>query len=329
MAWRDTGGVRRIGSAPESRAGQRATTGAGAAAAVVAAVLALAPVLGVAPAGGSASRPRARFAVPASARQLVLVSAPGEHPPGDVARVQTFARPGPSSPWHAVSRAFRGEIGAAGLHDVRHEGDRSTPTGVYRIGPTLFGNAPDPGGLHAPFRRLACGDWWDEDPVSVRYNELVHVRCGRTPPFAADSEALWTETVAYRYLAVLEFNVHPRIRGRGAPGSGIFLHAWVGAPTEGCVALRVPALLDVLRWLRPAAHPVVAIGTDAELDAVATSGGRGGRGRGRGREAMLQAGRPGDRPLDRRGDAVGVADHRHLVAGPGDGGVEQLPRQDP
>jgi L,D-peptidoglycan transpeptidase YkuD (ErfK/YbiS/YcfS/YnhG family) len=76
---------------------------------------------------------------------------------------------------------------------------------------------------------------------------------------------LWTETVAYAYLAVIRFNVDPVIGGENAPGSGIFFHSWVGGATAGCVALPESRLLAILRWLRPATHPVVEIGTDAEV----------------------------------------------------------------
>lgn len=38
-----------------------------------------------------------------------------------------------------------------------------------------------------------------------------------------------------------------------------------GGRPAGCVALPQARLLEVLRWLRPADHPVIAIGTDAEV----------------------------------------------------------------
>jgi L,D-peptidoglycan transpeptidase YkuD (ErfK/YbiS/YcfS/YnhG family) len=113
--------------------------------------------------------------------------------------------------------------------------------------------------MRQPYRRLGCGDWWDEDPASSRYNRFVVEPCGVTPRFAAGSEALWTETVAYPYLAVIEFNQHPIRRGPGAPGSGIFLHSWEGVSTAGCVAIHRSQLLTLLRWLAPARRPVIAI----------------------------------------------------------------------
>jgi L,D-peptidoglycan transpeptidase YkuD (ErfK/YbiS/YcfS/YnhG family) len=64
---------------------------------------------------------------------------------------------------------------------------------------------------------------------------------------------------------VLETNNDPTIGGPNAPGAGIFLHHWMNAPTEGCVALPIADLLRVLRWLGPTKHPVIEIGTDAEI----------------------------------------------------------------
>jgi hypothetical protein len=40
------------------------------------------------------------------------------------------------------------------------------------------------------------------------------------------------------------------------------------APTEGCIALPVTDLLKVLRWLEPSKHPVIEIGTNAEVGQV-------------------------------------------------------------
>ena len=141
---------------------------------------------------------------------------------------------------------------------------------MFGIASTMYGNQPNPGGLHYDYHRLACGDWWDEDPYSPQYNRFVHVPCGVTPGFASWSEPLWTETVAYPYFAVAQFNMNPTRGGANALGSGIFLHSWVGGATEGCVALSESQLLEVLRWLRPAKHPVIEIGTNAQVRAPAS-----------------------------------------------------------
>jgi L,D-peptidoglycan transpeptidase YkuD (ErfK/YbiS/YcfS/YnhG family) len=213
----------------------------------------------------------ARFAIPASARQLIVVSSPTYDPVDYLATFRSFRRAGADSAWDPVFPVWQTEIGSGEFVDVRHEGDHATPTGVYGFGPTMYGTRPNPGGLHEPYHRLVCGDWWDEDPYSSEYNRFVHVACGTTPPFAAWSEPLWTETQGdrgYPYLAVIDYNDDPTISGPDAPGSGIFLHAWMDAPTEGCLALPIPELLRVLRWLEPSDHPVIEIGTDGEVGRV-------------------------------------------------------------
>lgn len=214
----------------------------------------------------------ARLQIPASADQLIVVSSATEDPsaPGYLATLRAYERADAGSPWRSVFGPWQAETGSGHLLSAaaRREGDHATPIGVFGIGAMMYGNEPKPGGLHYAYRRLVCGDWWDEDPYSSQYNHFVRVPCRVTPVFAAWSEALWTETVAYPYFAVIRFNVHPIRAGADAPGAGIFLHSWVGGATEGCVALRERRLLDVLRWLKPSAHPVIEIGTNDEVDPV-------------------------------------------------------------
>jgi L,D-peptidoglycan transpeptidase YkuD (ErfK/YbiS/YcfS/YnhG family) len=216
------------------------------------------------PAPAGASFPPS-FRIPASARELIVVSSPTYDPPGYLASFRSYARTGPAAPWKPVFATWQAETGRGHLLAVRREGDGATPVGVFAFGPTIYGNSPDPGGVHEAYHRLVCGDWWDEDRYSSRYNRFVHVPCGSTPPFAASSEALWTDTFVYAYFAVIEFNIDPTIGGADAPGSGIFLHAWENGPTHGCVALPLQDLVDVLRWLEPADHPVIEIGTSAQV----------------------------------------------------------------
>ena len=209
----------------------------------------------------------AHLTIPVGATQLIVVSSPTANPPGYLARFRTYERDGPGTSWRAVFGAWQAETGSGHLLPAaaRREGDHATPIGVFGIGVRMYGVQPDPGGLHYAYHRLVCGDWWDEDPYSQRYSRFVHVPCGMTPGFAAWSEPLWTETVAYPYFAVIDFNTKPIVAGPNALGSGIFLHSWVGGATLGCVALPESQLLRVLRWLRPADHPVIEIGTGAQL----------------------------------------------------------------
>jgi L,D-peptidoglycan transpeptidase YkuD (ErfK/YbiS/YcfS/YnhG family) len=181
---------------------------------------------------------------PAGATQLVRVQAA---PHATVGTLALWRREG--SCFRRVAGPWRANLGAAGLSTHKREGDGSTPTGTYRFGRTMYGIEPDPGVAFA-YHRLGCGDWWDEDPRSASYNRFVHVGCGGTPAFGGGSEALWRISPQYRYFAVIDYNAHPVVRGRG---SAIFLHVSDGDRTAGCVSLPEPQLLRVLRWLRPGA----------------------------------------------------------------------------
>ena len=186
-----------------------------------------------------------------AARQLITVQAATART--TYAGLRTWRRS--RGCWQPVAGPFVARVGYNGLSGNRREGDGTTPTGTFRIGSTMYGNAPNPS-VRFRYRRIVCGDWWDEDPASPTYNTFQHVRCGERPPFRVKSLGMWQQPRAYPYLAIVEFNMRPVVPGRG---SGIFLHAQTGGPTQGCVSLPRGALARVLRWLRPAAAPRISI----------------------------------------------------------------------
>jgi len=188
-----------------------------------------------------------------SAKQLVTVVA--ELRTSTRAVVQAWERSGEC--WAALAGPWEAWLGRRGVSENRHEGDRTTPAGAYGFGRVMFGVGPNPG-VRYRYHRIVCGDWWVEDPSSPYYNRFRHVRCGATPPFRITSEDMSRSPTAYRHFAVIRFNIDPIVPGRG---SGIFLHASTGRPTQGCVSLPLPRLLTVLRWLRPASSPLIVIGT--------------------------------------------------------------------
>ena len=194
---------------------------------------------------------------PATARQLVTVEAKVLRT--TYAELRTWQKV--RGCWVAAAGPYTARLGKNGLSANRREGDGTTPTGTYRIGRTMYGNEPNPG-VEFTYRRLRCGDWWDEDPRSRTYNSFQRIRCGVKPPFGGASEGMWQQPKPYPYLAVIEYNMRPAVPGKG---SGIFLHAQTGAPTIGCISLRKAELRAVLRWLQPGAAPVIAIGTRKQL----------------------------------------------------------------
>jgi L,D-peptidoglycan transpeptidase YkuD (ErfK/YbiS/YcfS/YnhG family) len=189
---------------------------------------------------------------PANAQQLVTVQA---QPGATIASLSLWQRRGAC--FRRVAGPWNANLGHSGLSSHKREGDGSTPTGTYRLGATMYGIARNPGVKFA-YHRLICGDWWDEDPGSPVYNTFQHVACGAQPAFGGQSEALWRISPQYRYFAVIEYNAHPVVPGRG---SAIFLHVSTAHGTAGCVSLPENRLLRLLRWLRPGATPMITIYT--------------------------------------------------------------------
>ena len=136
-------------------------------------------------------------------------------------------------------------LGRSGIRDSKTEGDGATPSGCYPLRRVLFREdrlpAPETGLDLAPIRPQ---DGWCDAPDDPAYNRPV------TLPYPASAESLWRDDGLYDVIVVLGHNDDPPLAGRG---SAIFMHvARPGyAPTEGCVALAMADLLDVLRQCRP------------------------------------------------------------------------------
>jgi len=151
---------------------------------------------------------------------------------------------------------YQAQTGYGGLLPIsqRVPGDWATPIGLFPFGSTVYGNSTVSPTTLYPYHHLVCGDWWDEEPGSPTYDSFQHVPCGTTPPYAADSEALWTEVEPYQHFIDIPMPNPPD------DGAGIFLHddTTVGY-TEGCVALPDAELDAVLGWLNPADNPHILI----------------------------------------------------------------------
>jgi L,D-peptidoglycan transpeptidase YkuD (ErfK/YbiS/YcfS/YnhG family) len=189
--------------------------------------------------------------------ELLTVIAPS--PRSRTAIFQMYRRTGTC--FESVAGPYAAYVGINGVSARHREGDLTTPIGLFGIETTMYGVNPNPGVTYR-YHQLTCGDWWDEDPRSALYNHFAHVRCGTTPPFAGNSEALWMKVPAYDYFAVVNYNTSPVVPGRG---SAIFLHVSKGAPTTGCVSIAKVHLVKVLRLLRTSDHPVIYINTRASL----------------------------------------------------------------
>ena len=131
-------------------------------------------------------------------------------------------------------------LGSGGIVARKREGDGGTPLGRLRFREVLY--RPDRvrrprTGL--PIRELRVSDGWCDTPGDRNYNRPVRL------PYPASAESMWRTDRLYDVVAVLGYNDRPRSMGRG---SAIFMHVARPsfAPTEGCVALALDALLELL-----------------------------------------------------------------------------------
>jgi L,D-peptidoglycan transpeptidase YkuD (ErfK/YbiS/YcfS/YnhG family) len=187
------------------------------------------------------------------AKQVVVVTASNWST--DVATVQTFQLIGGS--WHAVYGAMPAHIGLAGFSADKHEGDDKTPAGIFGFG-IMFGQHPNPGGLKFSYRRTDAQSVWVDEPTSPYYNTWQENAALKGEHLNAAGFAS-----SYGYAVDIAYNSAPIVPGKG---SAIFLHVSDGGGTAGCVSLPQADLLEVLRWLDPAQHPVIVMAPTSAID---------------------------------------------------------------
>ena len=135
---------------------------------------------------------------------------------------------------------YRTVLGRAGVRAHKEEGDEATPVGVLPLRRVLFRAdrvaRPD---CAVPVEPLEPEDGWCDDPTHRDYNRMVRL------PHSARHEALWRTDGLYDIIGVLGWNDAPVVR---KAGSAIFLHVARPdlAPTQGCIALRLPDLRRLL-----------------------------------------------------------------------------------
>ncbi len=186
------------------------------------------------------------------ARQVVVVTATSWNT--DLATLQTFESDAGS--WHAVFAPMPAHIGLAGFSADRHEGDNTTPTGIFGFG-TMFGQRSNPGVIF-PYRQADAQSVWVDDSSSPYYNTWQENAALPGEHLDAPGYA-----VSYAYAVDIAYNTAPIVPGKG---SAIFLHVTDGGGTAGCVSLPESDLLEVLRWLNPASHPVIVMAPSSTID---------------------------------------------------------------
>lgn len=139
-------------------------------------------------------------------------------------------------------------LGRAGLVQDKREGDGGTPLGRFPLRELRYRqdrlSAPE---TRLPLFPIAPSDGWCDAPEDEAYNRPVRL------PYPASAEKMWRSDALYDLVTVLGHNDDPVVPGAG---SAIFFHLAKEEdgclkPTEGCVALRLEDMLQVLALCGP------------------------------------------------------------------------------
>jgi L,D-peptidoglycan transpeptidase YkuD (ErfK/YbiS/YcfS/YnhG family) len=177
------------------------------------------------------------------ATQVVSVVSTG----GSNAQMDIYQRS--ATGWQALKTGIPTHVGSAGMAPQAKSGYPATPMGVYSLD-SAFGTAANPGG-GLPYTQVGPNHWWSGDDGSPTFNSMQVCQKAQCPFDTAASENL--QIPQYKHAVVMGVNKN---KTRGG-GSAFFFHTTDGGPTEGCVAIDDPTLVEIIRWLRPGA--VIAI----------------------------------------------------------------------
>lgn len=158
-----------------------------------------------------------------------------------------------------LDKACRCALGRGGIRAEKREGDGATPAGLFPLRRTFYrADRITPPSTALPMRAITPDLGWCDDPADDAYNTLVRL------PHAARHERLWRDDELYDLIAVIGYNDAPVEPGRG---SAIFLHVARPdfAPTEGCIAIPLVDLAELLRACRPGDQIDVAATGDRSL----------------------------------------------------------------
>ncbi|HEX7776293.1 MAG TPA: L,D-transpeptidase family protein [Parvibaculum sp.] len=147
-------------------------------------------------------------------------------------------------------------LGRSGILVPKREGDGGTPAGTFPLRELRYRADR----LAKPQTGLDCvvtkrHDGWCDASGDPYYNRFVEL------PYPASAETLWREDHLYDLLTVIGYNDNPVAPGAG---SAIFFHLAKkkdGAlqSTEGCVALDLADMLEVLAQATPATRMTIAL----------------------------------------------------------------------
>jgi len=198
--------------------------------------------------------------------QLILSIAPSwDSPKG---KLQLFEKDGKN--WRAMSPVITVLYGKSGLAwgrgvldlsdqagPIKVERDKRAPAGIFRMGKVYTYDPQLPEGAAYPFHTIGLGDAWIDDPTHPLYNQHVVIDPANPPPWF-EKQKMRHDDPPHRWLIEIRHNSDPPVAGAG---SAIFFHIRRGPEraSAGCTVMSEENIVQLLRWLRPAAQPHYAL----------------------------------------------------------------------
>ncbi len=137
---------------------------------------------------------------------------------------------------------FKCSIGKNGSTNIKIEGDKKTPKGLFSIGNVYYRKDRN----YKPITKLKCiainnKMGWCNDIKNNKYNKLIKINK------KIKYEKMFRKDYKYDYLIPINYNIKNTKIGKG---SAIFIHLTKNyKSTAGCVALKKKDLLILLRLI--------------------------------------------------------------------------------
>ncbi|MDH6111106.1 L,D-peptidoglycan transpeptidase YkuD (ErfK/YbiS/YcfS/YnhG family) [Kitasatospora sp. MAP12-15] len=182
--------------------------------------------------------------IPAGSNQVVLASGAGKD--SSASSVTLWSRT-PDGRWRAGT-TWAAHNGYSGWTADHSDGDLRSPIGVFTLS-DAGGLKADPGSrlpYHQDNGFVATGNGFSGEPLAGAFDYVVAIDYNRV---TGDSP------------------LDPREPLGASKGGGIWLHVDHGGPTHACVSLSEGTMIELLKTLDPAAHPVIAMGDATSLAA--------------------------------------------------------------
>ncbi|MDX6356776.1 MAG: hypothetical protein QOF98_3679 [Streptomyces sp.] len=186
--------------------------------------------------------PKTRAKIPAATTQVLVASGKAKNSSDSLVTLWSRTKDGHWKP----GVTWAGHNALDGWTTLHHAGDLHSPIGVYTLS-DAGGFDPHPGSKLPYYHSSefqAGGVGFDGEPLDQAFDYVIAIDYNRVPGNSPldGSQPLGEDR-----------------------GGGIWVHVDHGGPTHGCVSVAASHMVELLRTLVPADHPVIVMGDRVSL----------------------------------------------------------------